>query len=170
MDSETLNANVALYDNVLCNPDVADSEAWRVKLFEYYQTDQPSKVKMVNSKMMEKWEGKYDVLYENLLRKYGPLGQPLPISALAPEAGGAGGKKRIGDFRDSFVKLVAEVVPERLPDRNVNVVKAKAGFQDNGLETSTFTVCSRVRPILPHELEKEGGLGENFAVVVPGRR
>jgi hypothetical protein len=55
-----------------------------------------------------------------------------------------------------------------LPERNVDVVKSKAGVQVNGLETSTFTVCSRVRPILPHELEKEGG--ENFAVIVPGQR
>ena len=146
-------------------PDNADAEAWRAKIFAYYKTNVPTKIKMVNSKMMEKWAGKYDVLYQNLIKKYGPLGHPLPVSTLAP---GAGGKKSMGDFKDSFINLVAKAAPQLLPERNVDVVKSKAGVQVNGLETSTFTVCSRVRPILPHELEKEGG--ENFAVIVPGQR
>ena len=117
--------------------------------------------------MMEKWAGKYDVLYANLVKKYGPLGSPLPVSAAAP---GAGGKKFIGDFKDSFVKLVSKAAPTDLPSRTdaLDVVKSKAGNAANGLETSTFTVCSRVRPILDHEKEMEGG--ENFAVVLPGQR
>jgi hypothetical protein len=47
------------------------------------------------------------------------------------------------------------------------VVDAKGANATNGLETSTFTVCARVRPPLGAEA---AGAGEDFVVVLPGSR
>ena len=59
------------------NPAADDVEAWRAKFVDYYQQNAPTKVKMVSDAMMEKWAGKFDTLYKNLEKKYGPLGTPI---------------------------------------------------------------------------------------------
>ena len=46
-------------------------------------------------------------------------------------------------------------------------MEGKAANATNGLETSTFTVCTRIRPPLGDEAH---GGGENFVCVVPGQR
>ena len=77
-------------------PSNDDTEAWKVKIIDYYRQNAPMKVRMVNANMMSKYEGKYDTLWANLIKKYGQPGQPI-ASAVAP---GAGGKKSIGDFHE----------------------------------------------------------------------
>ncbi|GMH49338.1 hypothetical protein TrLO_g4672 [Triparma laevis f. longispina] len=146
-------------------PSNDDSAAWKAKLIDYYKQNAPAKVRMVNDAMMAKYAGKYDSLYGNLIKKYGPLGQPsAPASATGH---GGGNKKTISDFSNEFVNLVNKATP-CLPARSVtSVVEGKASDSANGLETSTFTVCARVRPLLPPE---QGQGGEMFAAVVAGDR
>lgn len=151
-------------------------DPWRAKFVEYYTTNAPTKVAMVNDKMMSKWSGKYELLMDNLVKKYGPLGSPIeqPQKPRATAAAGGGGppctsKKSIADFHSEFTTLVTKATP-RVPPRDaehLNVVESKASRSENGLETSTFTVCTRVRPRLGHELTAGG---EFFAAVVPGPR
>mmetsp|Transcript_28938 Transcript_28938/g.57837 ORF Transcript_28938/g.57837 Transcript_28938/m.57837 type:complete len:600 (-) Transcript_28938:98-1897(-) len=159
-DTENLPGNTALAEALPSND---DAEAWRLKIIEYYRMNAPMKVRMVNQNMMTKYAGKYDTLYANLIKKYGPPGQPI-AAAIAP---GAGSKKTIGDFHDAFMKLVSKATPVNGERTFVDAVTAKASDASNGLETSTFTVCARVRPMLPSE---EGQGGENFVAVVPGER
>lgn len=68
---------------------------------------------------------------------------------------------------EKFIKLVksatARIVPVPRPVKNVVVSKTTNAL--NGLETSTFTVCARVRPILEHERSSK-----NFAACVAGQR
>ena len=45
-------------------------------------------------------------------------------------------------------------------------VVPKAANSENGLETSSFTVTARIRPMLAHE----GKGGEHFTAIVPGLR
>ena len=63
-------------NNAIGNSDMSD-DAWKAKFIEYYTLNAPAKVKLVTQKMMDRYRGKYDVLMENLIKKYGPLGQPL---------------------------------------------------------------------------------------------
>ena len=158
---------MAKFENL---PPNDDSAAWKVKLLDYYSQNAPTKMKMVNDSMMAKYVGKYDGLYNNLVKKYGPLGKPLaqaPAAPAARAAPGSGGNKTVGDFHDSFVQLIAKATPV-LPARAItNVVESKAAESANGLETSTFTVCARVRPLLPFEVGKGG---EYFTAVVAGER
>lgn len=81
----------------------------------------------------QQYAGKYDSLYGNLIKKYGPLGQPsAPASAPGP---GGGNKKTISDFSNEFVNLVNKATP-CLPARSVtSVVEGKASDSANGLET-----------------------------------
>ncbi|GMH96320.1 hypothetical protein TrVE_jg3726 [Triparma verrucosa] len=145
-----------------------DSAAWKEKLLDYYRQNAPTKIRMVNDAMMTKYAGKYDSLYGNLIKKYGPLGQPT-AAATRPSisAPGGGAKKSIGDFHSNFVTLVTKATPSLPPRSYTSVVEGKASDASNGLETSTFTVCARVRPLLPPE---EGQGGEMFAAVVAGDR
>ena len=164
------------------NPAADDVEAWRAKFVDYYQQNAPTKVKMVSDAMMEKWAGKFDTLYKNLEKKYGPLGAPIaqplkPPPALSNKAfggrGGLGGggrpaKPEVGDYADEFLALVAKETPELGPrPETVDVVQAKAANSENGLETSSFTVTARIRPMLAHEVGKGG---EHFTAIVPGLR
>jgi hypothetical protein len=161
-----------------------DTDAWRAKFVEYYQQNAPTKVKMVNDSMMEKWAGKYEALWNNLVKKYGPLGKPLAQPPAAPskgkggskgggKGGGKGGsfgggkaKPTIGDFAHEFVALATKATPQLEPRAsNVDVVHSKANNSENGLETSSFTVCTRIRPMLKHEI---GQGGEYFTAIVPG--
>jgi hypothetical protein len=161
------------------------TDAWRAKFVDYYQQNAPTKVKMVNDSMMDKWAGKYEALWNNLVKKYGPLGKPKVQPPAAPakgkgrgggKGGGKGGgfggdfggraKPTISDFADDFVALVTKATPQLEPRAStVDVVNSKANNSENGLETSSFTVCTRVRPLLEHEI---GQGGEYFTAVVPG--
>jgi hypothetical protein len=47
---------------------------------------------------------------------------------------------------------------------SLSVMEAKQKNAFNGLETSTFTVCARIRPVLAQD---EPGSGENFGVIFP---
>jgi hypothetical protein len=112
------------------------------------------------------------------LRRYGPIGQP--IQGLPPPGTGAqrkasrkaaapGGKPaEISEFCDEFSALIEREIPrERLAPRDVAVVDAKSANATNGLETSTFTVCTRIRPALGEENHRSS---ENLVCVVPGNR
>jgi len=120
---------------------------------------------MVNDTMMSKWDGKYEVLMANLVKKYGVLGSPIqqPSRSTAPKS-----QSTIAELSSKFKSLILQATPV-LPSRDtsINVVESKASNSENGLETSTFTVCTRVRPLLGHELTAGG---EVFAAVVPGQR
>lgn len=81
---------------------------------------------MVNDAMMQKFRGRYEELYGNLVNKYGPIGQPIARQAPAPKsAGGFGGhaakargrggpttgKASVDDFGDEFADMVARAGP-----------------------------------------------------------
>ena len=153
-------------------------EEWRTKFINYYQTNAPSKVKVVTDSFMAKWKGKYDKLWEGVTKKYGPPGQPIPQPKAQPKRArgppsrtrGAprGPKKTVGECYDAFVQLTQQQKPELKGARpTTNLVDAKVTNHANGLETATFTVCTRIRPVL----EKERDLGgEHFPCVFPGER
>jgi len=161
------------------SPGGEDVEAWRAKFVHYYQTNAPSKAKFINDKMMQKWQGKYKELYSNLERKYGELGKPSsppppPAMGRARAAIGAksafsnnggSGKRTVGDLRNEFEALVNKARRESPPtSAPADLVDAKLRAAENGLETSTFTVCARIRPQLPQDSEGD----EAFVCVVPG--
>jgi len=171
----------------ITNTNISD-DSWRETFIEYYTTNAPQKVSMVNEKMMARWSGKYEILMKNLIEKYGPLGAPIDqpqVSrssrsklAAAPRrftpaarAFAAPGKKSapsINQHSSKFTALISAATPTLPPrDSNLNVVESKASNSQNGLETSTFTVCTRVRPLLGPELTAGN---ECYASVVPGRR
>jgi len=68
---------------------------------------------------------------------------------------------------DTFIKLInstsSRIVPISRPVKNIVVSKTTDIL--SGLETSTFTTCARVRPILEHERNNK-----NFAACVAGQR
>eukprot|EP01043_Picozoa_sp_COSAG02_P026767 COSAG02_NODE_1552_length_11961_cov_12.233182_2_plen_205_part_00 len=116
------------------------------------------------------------------LRRYGPIGQP--IQGLPPPGTGArppaqrkasrkaaapGGQPAdISEFCDEFSALIEREMPcERLAPRDIAVVDAKSANATNGLETSTFTICTRIRPALGQENHRSA---ENLVCVVPGNR
>ena len=151
------------------SPGQDDTEAWRAKFVHFYQTNAPSKAKFVNDKMMAKWKGRYKELYSNLERKYGPLGAPTspPRPPSRPGSGrafGGRGKRTVADLSSEFEALVNKARSE-CPDNKapLDLVDAKLTAAENGLETSTFTVCARIRPKLKQD---EGD--EDFVCVVPG--
>jgi hypothetical protein len=95
------------------------------------------------------------------------------------------GKSRdVADFHNEFVEEVRKATASNCEtgkassiDNNsnengcdakiaevINVLDVKARNAFNGLETSTFTVCTRIRPALDSD---NIGSGENFTCVVP---
>jgi len=158
-----------------------DAPEWREKFVAYYRANAPEKEKMVTDTMMAKWAGRYEELYANMERKYGPLGQPqAPAPARKPlrsagnrssalAAGGAAHSKHsVDDFAAEFADMVADAAPRDsslAEPRDAHVVDAKSANATNGLETSTFTVCTRIRP----PLAGEDGVGD-FCCVLPGAR
>lgn len=166
------------------NPSVNDNisdHAWRDTFIEYYETNVPTKLSLVNDKMMSKWSGKYEILMKNLVKKYGPLGEP--IDQTLPMRTCASKSKSIDDFRFKFKALIEKATPSLTPrDSNLNIVESKTTNSQNGLETSTFTVCARVRPLLGQELtlncemgsenDNNGkkSVGQCYTAVIPGHR
>jgi len=73
--------------------------------------------------------------------------------------------RNVADYYDEFIKLVAKETPEPPAASSVNVVDEKVKNAFNGLETSTFTVCTRIRPVLDMD---QPGSGENYACIFPG--
>ena len=72
-------------------------------------------------------------------------------------------KASVADHRDEFLSLIAEQISKaeaaaaaRTEEASKDVVGAKQMNADNGLQTSCFTVCTRVRPAFEAELA-EGG-------------
>lgn len=81
-------------------------------------------------------------------------------------------KHTVGDFHNHFLRLISKQKVEEnccccccccdekeedsmgtpLPgsDTNNNVIEKKSANAANGLETSTFTIALRIRPLLPH--------------------
>ena len=107
-DSDSINKGEA---------ELLPRDAWKTKYIEYYTTNAPTKVAMVTDEMMDKWDGRYDTLWANLLKKYGPPGEPIeqpppPAARTAPPplrgkgaprptpGGGGGGKRSIAEFHD----------------------------------------------------------------------
>jgi kinesin family protein 2/24 len=159
-------------ENIDPNNHSNDDICWREIFIDYYETNAPAKLSMVNDAMMTKWEGKYELLMANLVKKYGVLGSPIQQPPRRPARGSAGGPKNSkstnSELNSKFKTLISNSTPT-LPSRdaNINVVESKASNSENGLETSTFTVCTRVRPLLGQELIAGGGV---FTAVVPGLR
>jgi len=165
-------------ENIEPNINHDDLHGWREKFINYYETNVPSRVSMVNDTMMSKWNGKYEILMANLVKKYGPLASPIAIdidhSSQSRRSSGSSKIKKssIAELSSTFKTLISKVtstLPRRDMDADIrcNVVESKASNTENGLETSTFTVCTRVRPLLGHELAERS---EDFAAVVPGYR
>eukprot|EP00560_Eucampia_antarctica_P008609 CAMPEP_0197825106 /NCGR_PEP_ID=MMETSP1437-20131217/2241_1 /TAXON_ID=49252 ORGANISM="Eucampia antarctica, Strain CCMP1452" /NCGR_SAMPLE_ID=MMETSP1437 /ASSEMBLY_ACC=CAM_ASM_001096 /LENGTH=648 /DNA_ID=CAMNT_0043424971 /DNA_START=53 /DNA_END=1999 /DNA_ORIENTATION=- len=156
-----------------------DSACWRETFTDYYKTNAPTRVSMVNDKMMSKWDGKYEILMANLVKKYGILGspiepQPQPKQSIDQPQQSRSVRstsrkpKTIAELSSKFQSLIAQATPTLGSRQNdINIVESKASNSDNGLETSTFTVCTRVRPLLGHELSAES---DAFVAVVPGQR
>eukprot|EP00658_Telonema_sp_P-2_P031890 TRINITY_DN23763_c0_g1_i1.p1 TRINITY_DN23763_c0_g1~~TRINITY_DN23763_c0_g1_i1.p1 ORF type:complete len:401 (-),score=74.11 TRINITY_DN23763_c0_g1_i1:746-1948(-) len=145
----------------------SSQEAWRATLVEYYTTNAPAKVGLVTDAMMAKWEGRYDVLFQGMQKKYGPPGHPIaqdPPKARGPPARG-GKKLTVGDCYDTFMQMVREQTPAPPGSRpEVSLVESKQAIAANGFETATFTVCARIRPVLDHDQP----LGEDkFVCVLP---
>ena len=111
----------------------------------------PTKVKMVNDAMMAKWEGKYELLYNNLVKKYGPLGEPI-------------------SQEPDFAAMIRKETPVRNEEDLVKSgIDAKLFRAFNGLSTSTFTVCARIRPKLPFDDEGGGDKSDTVVTIVPGQ-
>ena len=162
-----------------------EREVWRARFIDYYRQNAPDKVRLVTDKMLDKFAGRYDELMDNIIAKYGPPGQPhARAPAPAPRSGAPGGGfggyggaaasggssagAKVADWSHEFVELIAAAMPhESAAPRDAYVVDAKSTNATNGLETSTFTVCTRIRPPLGDEV---AGGGENFVCVVPGQR
>ena len=135
---------------------------------------------MVTPAMMAKYEGKYSGLYANLIKKYGPPGQPIPQPPAAPSSSKPGSRgpppassrADLSEHRTAFIDLVTKNTPTLGPrDASANgVVMDKAADAANGLETSTFTVCARVRPLLGDEGTPAASDGESFTACVAGSR
>jgi kinesin family protein 2/24 len=96
--------------------------------------------------------------------------------------GGRGPKKTIDDFHGYFEKVINKEV-KKVADLNAaavaegdaaSIVTAKESNALNGLETSTFTVVARIRPVLPFDsvgVEGEEGGDASltpYACVIPG--
>ena len=160
-------------------------EEWRTTFIEYYTTNAPSKVNVVTDSFLDKWEGKFDKLWIGITKKYGEPGFPIvppPAKKKGPPLGrgrGRGGPPRsrggpkptIAENHDVFVNMIQDATATATTKAVINrpelslVVTKQHDTTSNGLETSTFTVCSRIRPVLDHE--KNLG-GENFPCVFPG--
>ena len=75
----------------------------------------------------------------------------------------AGGKKLVGDFHDQFVSMICKAQSKVPP--HVARSGSAASRREPSLDTSTFTVCLRARPLLGDELTARG---ESFNCVIPG--
>ncbi len=78
----------------------------------------------------------------------------------------SGARFTVAEWHDEFVALVAAAAPPA-PEgggSGINRVEAKAANAANGLETSTFTVCARLRP----RTALDGVGGESFVCALPG--
>eukprot|EP00957_Ditylum_brightwellii_P113081 8624171-Ditylum_brightwellii.AAC.1 len=65
-------------------------------------------------------------------------------------------KKTIDDFRGTFVKLISKAVTSEGSSATQTAEGARSSSKNNlvvskTFDTSSFTVCARVRPMLPHE-------------------
>ena len=160
-------------DNVADGDEVATNNAeWRAKFIQYYTTNAPSKVSLVNDKLMNKFQGKYHILWKNLVKKYGPPGQPIEIAIATPNGNG----KKVTSTSDIiFKEMIDKATPTSLQssrDDDVGIIESKANSNSqNGLETSTFTVCARIRPLLlGREMNSTATATDDYAVVVPGKK
>jgi len=64
--------------------------------------------------------------------------------------------------------MVAEMAPETNAAKNrpaLSLINQKESGGANGLETATFTVCTRIRPVLESEVDLGG---ENFLCILSG--
>ena len=77
------------------------------------------------------------------------------------------GKQTIGERRDDFIGMISKEVSAEAAATTeaaaAAVLAAKASNATNGLATSTFLVCARMRPVFESELA-EGG--ESFECVL----
>ena len=100
-----------------------DTEGWRQRLIDYYTQNAPEKVRLVDDKMMAKFAGRYETLWANLIAKYGPLGQPIPVQSVqkmlvAKKKKGPGGppsdssRRSVADWHDEFAALVERELPD----------------------------------------------------------
>ena len=170
----TINNSSSSFSNDNADGDeVALTNAeWRAKFIQYYTTNAPSKVSLVNDKMMDKFQGKYHILWKNLVKKYGPPGQPIEIAI----ATNGNGKKVTSTCDIIFKEMIDKATPTSLlqlsRDDDVGIIEYKATTNSqNGLETSTFTVCARIRPLLlEREMNSTATATDDYAVVVPGKK
>ena len=80
--------------------------------------------------MMNKYIGKYDILWKNLVNKYGTPGQPIIAT-----------NEKVTSTSDPiFNEMIKKVTPTTSCRRDISAVDSKATkSQNGGLETSTFT-------------------------------
>ena len=96
---------------------------------------------------------------------------PSPVTYIQKEKGSCGAMApSVADHRDEFINLIAEQTSKaeaaaaaRTEEAARDVIGAKQMNADNGLQTSCFTVCTRVRPAFEAELA-EGG--DNFSCLL----
>ena len=65
----------------------------------YYTQNAPSKVDLVTDAFMTKWSGKYEKLMEDMVAKYGPLGEPKPQEEVSKSRGTVYGHRWIDGDR-----------------------------------------------------------------------
>lgn len=85
-------------------------------------------------------------------------------SSKAISSSNSSSKKTINDFRGMFVKMIDKTARSLSAAEHEQKEGAKGSSPSklvesktfsNGLDTSSFTVCARVRPMLPHEEESD---------------
>jgi hypothetical protein len=129
------------------NTEELNQEQWKDKFVAYYTANAPNKVHMVSEAMMAKWDGKYLSLYNNLVKKYGPLGHPLPQAPPAPKGPVAPTNiSHISEAVEYFEACIAKETPTRVvvnaadtTPSSSSVLEAKTFNAYNGLSTSSFT-------------------------------
>ena len=165
-DLEPPGARGVRLDNII--PPRDTKEEWRQKFLDYYATNAPEKGAMVTDALMDKWVGKYEKLFTGMCSKYGEPGHPIvPAPKAKPKAkrreSSSGGKSTLNDYREDFERLIAAAAPAGASGEDaLSVVDAKALNAANGIETSSFTVCTRIRPMFESEY------ADNYCCVVPG--
>ena len=106
-----------------------------------------------------------------MVEKYGEPGNPIeqlesavpskkpvprrPSADSGPAAPPAakGGSKSIADFREKFIQLIDAAAPVISEVGHIDdALEAKEVNATNGLETSTFTLCTRIRSFLPPKM------------------
>jgi len=91
----------------------------------------------------------------------------VPVGRARPGFAPGGKKTSVGDYHDQFVSMIlkAQAATQVPPPPIKTTGSLSTKKLETSIDTSTFTVCLRVRPLLGDELTARG---ESFNCVVPG--